>query len=59
MGRQFVQTGGATPDMYFPLFTFLQFFFYMGWLKVKQFKFVFSIFKAFTVGGRSLGQSVW
>lgn len=34
MGRQFLEQDAPSPDMYFPLFTFLQFFFYMGWLKV-------------------------
>ncbi|ELU18224.1 hypothetical protein CAPTEDRAFT_194394 [Capitella teleta] len=36
MGRQFLEQDGDTPDIYFPLFTFLQFFFYMGWLKVAE-----------------------
>jgi len=35
MGRQFVK--GHTGDLFFPLFTFLQFFFYMGWLKVRRY----------------------
>jgi len=35
MGRQFLEEGeGNYGDLYFPFFTFLQFFFYMGWLKV-------------------------
>ena len=33
MGRQFVDAG-KTEDVFIPVFTFLQFFFYMGWLKV-------------------------
>jgi Bestrophin, RFP-TM, chloride channel len=32
MGRQFLRDD--TLDLYFPFFTFLQYFFYMGWLKV-------------------------
>lgn len=47
MGRQWVeQTAGGNPeqaakipskiDLYFPVFTTLQFFFYMGWLKVAE-----------------------
>ncbi|CRL02636.1 CLUMA_CG015905, isoform B [Clunio marinus] len=43
MGRQMVSqapvTGGSKyedPDLYFPLFTALQFFFYVGWLKVAE-----------------------
>lgn len=35
MGRQFLD-GEKHGDLYFPLFTFLQFFFYMGWLKVAE-----------------------
>ncbi|ESO01265.1 hypothetical protein HELRODRAFT_192276 [Helobdella robusta] len=35
MGRQFLENG-RVGDMYFPFFTFLQFFFYMGWLKVAE-----------------------
>lgn len=31
MGRQFLK---GEADMFFPIFTFLQYFFYMGWLKV-------------------------
>jgi len=34
MGRQFLDNGRGG-DMYFPFFTFLQFLFYMGWLKVR------------------------
>jgi hypothetical protein len=37
-GRQFLDPTqgytGHTVDLYVPLFTLLQFFFYMGWLKV-------------------------
>lgn len=33
MGRQFLHDDPV--DMYFPFFTFLQYFFYMGWLKVR------------------------
>jgi len=37
MGRQSLTqspSGGQGGDLIFPFFTFLQFFFYMGWLKV-------------------------
>ena len=40
MGRQFLDPGqhleGHRVDVYVPVFTFLQFFFYMGWLKVRH-----------------------
>ncbi|XP_076237802.1 bestrophin-2 isoform X1 [Calliopsis andreniformis] len=37
MGRQWVQNSStSTIDLYFPVFTTLQFFFYMGWLKVAE-----------------------
>ncbi|XP_043283504.1 bestrophin-4 [Venturia canescens] len=38
MGRQWIQksTEETTVDYYFPVFTTLQFFFYMGWLKVAE-----------------------
>jgi len=40
MGRQFLDTEknyeGHDVDLYVPVFTFLQFFFYMGWLKVAE-----------------------
>ncbi|XP_031839857.1 bestrophin-2 isoform X1 [Nomia melanderi] len=37
MGRQWVQNSNtSTIDCYFPVFTTLQFFFYMGWLKVAE-----------------------
>ena len=40
MGRQFLDTSkgfeGHEVDLYVPVFTFLQFFFYMGWLKVAE-----------------------
>lgn len=37
MGRQWVQSStGSKIDLYFPVFTTLQFFFYMGWLKVAE-----------------------
>ncbi|XP_054000930.1 bestrophin-4-like isoform X1 [Hylaeus anthracinus] len=37
MGRQWVQNStGSKIDLYFPVFTTLQFFFYMGWLKVAE-----------------------
>ncbi len=40
MGRQFLDPGKKYPgyevDLVVPVFTFLQFFFYMGWLKVCQ-----------------------
>jgi len=34
MSRQNIPTSG-TGDMIFPIFTLLQFFFYVGWLKVR------------------------
>ncbi|GAB1863366.1 Bestrophin homolog [Camponotus japonicus] len=36
MGRQWIQTSNSVIDQYFPVFTTLQFFFYMGWLKVAE-----------------------
>ena len=40
MGRQFLDPAQNYPknniDVYFPFFTMLQFFFYMGWLKVAE-----------------------
>lgn len=36
MGRQSVTDASPNIDMYFPVFTTLQFFFYMGWLKVAE-----------------------
>ncbi|XP_076276342.1 bestrophin-4 isoform X2 [Lasioglossum baleicum] len=37
MGRQWVQSSSKSNiDLYFPVFTTLQFFFYMGWLKVAE-----------------------
>ena len=37
MGRQFIDPDVSDmPDLYVPVFTFLQFFFYMGWLKVAE-----------------------
>ncbi|XP_064628250.1 bestrophin-2-like isoform X2 [Lineus longissimus] len=40
MGRQFLDPKKGyenhRPDMYFPVFTLLQFFFYLGWLKVAE-----------------------
>ncbi|XP_024944664.1 bestrophin-2 isoform X2 [Cephus cinctus] len=37
MGRQWTETTSkSTIDLYFPVFTTLQFFFYMGWLKVAE-----------------------
>jgi len=37
MGRQFINPEvSEMPDLYVPVFTFLQFFFYMGWLKVAE-----------------------
>jgi len=35
MGRQWIQKSN-TIDLYFPVFATLQFFFYMGWLKVAE-----------------------
>ncbi len=39
MGRQFLDPSkkyeGHEADLVIPVFTFLQFFFYMGWLKVR------------------------
>ena len=34
IGRQYVDNDTEEADLYFPVFTLLQFFFYMGWLKV-------------------------
>ncbi|XP_018406534.1 PREDICTED: bestrophin-4 [Cyphomyrmex costatus] len=36
MGRQWVQKSNSDIDLYFPVFATLQFFFYMGWLKVAE-----------------------
>ena len=40
LGRQFLDPSknydGHAVDFYFPVFTFLQFLFYMGWLKVAE-----------------------
>ncbi|XP_025989330.1 bestrophin-4 isoform X2 [Solenopsis invicta] len=38
MGRQWIQNSNSnsTIDLYFPVFATLQFFFYMGWLKVAE-----------------------
>ncbi len=40
MGRQFLDAEKKIPgyevDLIVPVFTFLQFFFYMGWLKVRK-----------------------
>ncbi|XP_029171041.1 bestrophin-4 isoform X2 [Nylanderia fulva] len=36
MGRQWIQKSNSIIDLYFPVFTTLQFFFYMGWLKVAE-----------------------
>jgi len=36
MGRQFVDNDPNVPDVYFPVFTFLEYLFYMGWLKVSH-----------------------
>lgn len=36
MGRQWVEESSSTIDKYFPVFSTLQFFFYMGWLKVAE-----------------------
>lgn len=36
MGHQYVEGEGYIFDLYFPVFTLLQFFFYMGWLKVAE-----------------------
>jgi len=36
MGRQFLDDRQDVLADYFPIFTFLQFFFYMGWLKVRR-----------------------
>ena len=39
-GSQFLDPQKGYPghdvDLYVPIFTFLQFFFYMGWLKVRE-----------------------
>lgn len=36
MGRQFLKDDPEVTDLYFPFFTFLEYFFYMGWLKVAE-----------------------
>lgn len=36
MGRQYLSSSSAEIDLYIPVFTILQFFFYMGWLKVAE-----------------------
>lgn len=36
LGRQYVDNDDDEPDLYIPVFTILQFFFYMGWLKVSS-----------------------
>ncbi|EFN85882.1 Bestrophin-2 [Harpegnathos saltator] len=36
IGRQAVQDAAVSIDLYFPVFATLQFFFYMGWLKVAE-----------------------
>ena len=40
LGRQFLDPSKKYPghevDFYVPVFSFLQFFFYMGWLKVRR-----------------------
>ncbi|XP_032669992.1 bestrophin-4 isoform X2 [Odontomachus brunneus] len=36
IGRQIVESSTITIDLYFPVFATLQFFFYMGWLKVAE-----------------------
>ncbi|XP_020298006.1 bestrophin-2-like, partial [Pseudomyrmex gracilis] len=36
IGHQWIQTSESNFDMYFPVFTVLQFVFYMGWLKVAE-----------------------
>jgi hypothetical protein len=40
MGRQFLDPKKGNenhrPDMFIPVFTLLQFFFYLGWLKVSK-----------------------
>lgn len=45
MGRQYLDPTqkhiGYEVDLYVPIFNFLQFFFYMGWLKVR-FSFIFN-----------------
>ena len=50
-GSQFLDPGkkysGHEVDLYVPVFTFLQFFFYMGWLKVR---------KTFSIVGQKLVQ---
>lgn len=46
IGRQFLDPEKAYPghelDLFVPVFTFLQFFFYAGWLKVSPRKYVWS-----------------
>lgn len=36
LGHQWVRGKAEKFDLYFPIFTTLQFFFYMGWLKVAE-----------------------
>lgn len=36
MGHQWIENSKYKFDLYFPVFTLLQFFFYMGWLKVAE-----------------------
>ncbi|CAG7816099.1 unnamed protein product, partial [Allacma fusca] len=36
IGKQLTLVGGKEVDFYFPIFTFLEFFFYFGWLKVAE-----------------------
>ena len=36
IGRQYTDSTSGEADLYVPVFTILQFFFYMGWLKVIQ-----------------------
>ncbi|CAG0922466.1 unnamed protein product [Notodromas monacha] len=36
LGRQFIQNDKYVMDLYFPIFTVLQFVFYLGWLKVAE-----------------------
>lgn len=79
IGRQFLDPTQGYPghnvDFYLPVFTLLQFFFYVGWLKVQtneshvnwSLKKMSSLSKAFwlffstlvVTGGRTADKSIW
>lgn len=58
IGRQFLDPGQGYPghdlDLYVPIFTLLQFFFYAGWLKVRA-RLLCSSFPAFLLGAEGSG----